>query len=274
MKKICETFEVSRSQQYVRLNGDLKPRKKRYQRKEDSLVLEKIKEVIQHRETYGYKRTTVLVNRKYAAQYNQKRIYRLMDMHGLLVPKNQYSVKKDGRKHEGKVSVLKSNMRWCSDSFQIKCWNGEKVHVAFSMDCCDREAIEYVAYRRPLISEDVMDLMANSHEKRKSEIPLGRKIQWLTDNGKIYVCSKTVFYGKSLGLIPCTTPHYSPESNGIAEAFVKTFKRDYVYVNDVSNADTVLRQLSGWFSDYNAFAPHSALKMKSPLEFREKMLNN
>jgi hypothetical protein len=31
----------------------------------------------------------------------------------------------------------------------------------------------------------------------------------------------------ALGLVPCFTPVHSPESNGIAEAFVKTFKRDY-----------------------------------------------
>jgi hypothetical protein len=30
------------------------------------------------------------------------------------------------------------------------------------------------------------------------------------------------------------------ESNGMAESFVKTFKRDYVYVNDLPDAMTVM----------------------------------
>ena len=63
--------------------------------------------------------------------------------------------------------------------------------------------------------------------------------------------------------------HYT-ESNGISEAFVKTFKRDYVWPNDISNAKIVLEKLDEWFEDYNERAPHKALKMLSPREFIEK----
>ena len=66
---------------------------------------------------------------------------------------------------------------------------------------------------------------------------------------------------------PCTTPVRSPQSNGMAEAFVKTFKRDYVRVNPLPDAETVLRQLAGWFQDYNESHPHSGLGMRSPKEF-------
>jgi hypothetical protein len=50
----------------------------------------------------------------------------------------------------------------------------------------------------------------------------------------------------------------------MAEAFVKTFKRDYVYTNELSSAVKVLDQLPGWFKDYNENAPHSALKTMAP----------
>jgi putative transposase len=35
-------------------------------------------------------------------------------------------------------------------------------------------------------------------------------------------------FAKQLGLKPVTTPITSPKSNGMAESFVKTIKRDYV----------------------------------------------
>ena len=51
--------------------------------------------------------------------------------------------------------------------------------------------------------------------------------------------------------MPCCTPVRSPESNGIAEAFVKTFKRDYVRLNARPDAASVMGRLAGWFADYN-----------------------
>ena len=50
-------------------------------------------------------------------------------------------------------------------------------------------------------------------------------------------------------------------------AFVKTCKRDYVYVHDRPDARTVLSQLPQWFEDYNEIHPHKALQLKSPREF-------
>ena len=55
-------------------------------------------------------------------------------------------------------------------------------------------------------------------------------MQWLTDNGSIFAAYKTLEIAVALNLEPCFTPVESPESNGMAEAFVKTFKRDYVRV--------------------------------------------
>ena len=77
-----------------------------------------------------------------------------------------------------------------------------------------------------------------------------------------------MLYAHDLGLVPITTPAYSPESNGLAEAFVHTFKRDYVHVYELRDAETVLAQLRGWMEDYNCHASHSALGMRSPADYR------
>jgi putative transposase len=53
----------------------------------------------------------------------------------------------------------------------------------------------------------------------------------------------------------------------MCEAFNGTFKRDYVYENCLENPETVYNRIQNWINEYNLFAPHSALEMKTPNEF-------
>ena len=52
----------------------------------------------------------------------------------------------------------------------------------------------------------------------------------VTDNGSCYIADSTRTFTDSLGFIVCMTPVRSPESNGMAGSFIKTLKRNYVYV--------------------------------------------
>ena len=67
-------------------------------------------------------------------------------------------------------------------------------------------------------------------------------IEWLSDNGDCYVAGDTRSFARDIGLEPITTPVERPQSNGMAEAFVRTIKRDYVRVSPRPNAETVMRR--------------------------------
>ncbi len=70
--------------------------------------------------------------------------------------------------------------------------------------------------------------MVEAMEARFGSIDrLPEPIEWLSDNGPAYIARETIAFAESVGFEVCTPPFYSPESNGMAEAFVKTFKRDY-----------------------------------------------
>jgi hypothetical protein len=53
----------------------------------------------------------------------------------------------------------------------------------------------------------------------------------------------------------------------MAEAFVRTIKRDYARINPLPDAHIVIKGLPVWFDHYNAVHPHSALRYRSPREF-------
>ena len=237
----------------------------------DKEILISIKRLIENRSTYGYKRITALYNTERQKLglpgYNKKRIYRIMKENALLLPKPEKT--RDKRKRTGKIITPKSNMRWCSDCFEIVCFNGEKVYVSFVLDCCDREVISYVSQSRPLLSDDIQSLMIMAVERRFGVFHTGREIEFLSDRGSIYRSYAVQLLARKIGLKSCFTRAYSPESNGMSEAFVKTIKRDYVYVSDCYSAEVSMGLLEGWIKDYNTVAPHLGLGMRSPSEYRK-----
>jgi putative transposase len=131
----------------------------------DNEVLSKIKEIINKRPTYGYRRVTSVLNAQRQKDnlppINHKRTYRIMKENSLLL--SRFS-SRPVRVHDGKIITLYSNTRWCSDAFYITCDNGERLQVAFSLDTCDREAMRYIASTGGINGEMIRDLIGYLHE--------------------------------------------------------------------------------------------------------------
>ena len=126
----------------------------------------------------------------------------------------------------------------------------------------------YVATTQGIKGEDVRDLMVASVESRFGRVNRApQTIEWLSDNGSAYIAKETRAFARDIGLEPLTTPFTSPQSNGMAEAFVQTIKRDYARVNPLPDARTVIESLPVWIDHYNAIHPHKALRYRSPREF-------
>jgi transposase InsO family protein len=114
------------------------------------------------------------------------------------------------------------------------------VPVAFALDCHDREVIGWVATTAGISGEMISDMIVRCLEQRFSDIRAPHQVQWLSDNGSIFAAHRTIEIAMALNLAPCFTPVESPESNGMAKAFVKTFKRDYVRVSPIANTAEAL----------------------------------
>ncbi len=260
---ICRTLMIGRATPYRGTHG----RPAQYAKADDPAVAAQIREVIRQRGAYGYRRVTAMVNRTFDTAYNRKRIRRVMEINAWNLPRP--GRRRSGRAHTGRIIRGSSNERWSSDTLEISCWNGELVELGFILDCHDREAIAHVAVPRKYRSIDVQQLLTLAVRARfDSELPAER-VQFLSDNGSIYTALDTVCTAERLGLMPVTTPAYSPQSNGMSEAFVNTLRRDYLDGADRSTAAAVLDQIPGWTTDYNGVAPHSALNYRSPTEYRQ-----
>ena len=270
VKLISESLGVARSQLTVRLKPKTVPGRRR-RVLDDAALVEEIQAEVSELPSYGYRRVWGLLRRRRETQsqapINVKRVYRVMRDHQLLLERR---IKQPGvaRRHEGRIAVATSDTRWCSDGFEFRCEDGAKLSVTFALDCCDREAIGWVASPTGYSGDDIRDLMLEAVEKRFGEQLPATPVQWLSDNGSAYIAEQTRLFAREIGLQPVTTPVRSPQSNGMAESFVKTIKRDYVAHMPKPDRETALRNLTIAFEHYNEEHPHSALKYRSPREFR------
>ncbi|HAV8473222.1 TPA: IS3 family transposase, partial [Escherichia coli] len=251
---VSRCLRVSRAQLHVilRRTDDWKDGR-RSRHSDDTDVLLRIHHVIGELPTYGYRRVWALLRRQAELDgmpaINAKRVYRIMRQNALLLERKT-AVPPSKRAHTGKVAVKESNQRWCSDGFEFRCDNGEKLRVTFALDCCDREALHWAVTTGGFDSETVQDVMLGAVERRfGNELPAS-PVEWLTDNGSCYRANETRQFARMLGLELKNTAVRSPESNGIAESFVKTIKRDYISIMPKPDGLTAAKNLAEAFEHY------------------------
>ncbi|MTD77013.1 IS3 family transposase, partial [Escherichia coli] len=245
---VSRCLRVSRAQLHVilRRTDDWKDGR-RSRHSDDTDVLLRIHHVIGELPTYGYRRVWALLRRQAELDgmpaINAKRVYRIMRQNALLLERKT-AVPPSKRAHTGKVAVKESNQRWCSDGFEFRCDNGEKLRVTFALDCCDREALHWAVTTGGFDSETVQDVMLGAVERRfGNELPAS-PVEWLTDNGSCYRANETRQFARMLGLEPKNTAVRSTESHGIAESFVKTIKRDYISIMPKPDGLTAAKNLT------------------------------
>ena len=280
INRTCRLLHLARSRVSVLLKRPRDWKDKRHAasqkscRESDMQLHQELQSALSRFPSFGYKRLTAVVNRNRKAQgsekVNAKRVYRVAKETGLLLVKKAMPMPGYSRDHNGHVAVDESDQRWCSDGLELKCFNGETVSMTFVLDCCDREAISFVAKKGKglpawMAQEQVL-LAVNKRFGAVNTVP--RKLQLLTDNGSAYISKQTKALLKALDIEDCKTAVSSPQSNGMAESFVKTLKRDYLPFIDLTSAETALSCLPEMIQRYNEEHPHSALGYLSPREFR------
>jgi transposase InsO family protein len=142
MTTIASTLGVARSNLIQRLARTSK-RRGRYNKTEDSQLLPLIRQLVDERPSYGYRCIIALLNRRLQKQglprVNPKRVLRILQKHSLTL--QRHTGRQAGQTHDGVVVALTSDIRWCSDHFELTCRSGEIVRILFAIDACDREII-------------------------------------------------------------------------------------------------------------------------------------
>jgi len=269
MNRTIRTLGVAKSSVYyqAKVYGQ---RQKSVRKNLPQEVKEAIVEIAGKKATYGTPRVKAVLERDYAMTASKYMVHRYMKEEGLLITRSR--TRGSSRPHTGKIAVEQSNTRWASVITSIKCWNGQKIRLAFIIDCCDRSIISWKAGLHMQACDIELMIQEAIFLRFGDELPPKNQLQFLHDNGPDgpsvrYIEKELLKSLKSWNIENCNTPTYSPQSNGMCEALNGTFKRDYVFENCLDSAQVIIDQIQNWVDEYNNFAPHSALNMKTPNEF-------
>ena len=122
-----------------------------------------------------------------------------------------------------------------------------------------------VAYVEPL-SDEKADTSADFLERTvEAFASLGVKVEpVITDNGANYISRLFRERAQRLGICLHRTRPYHPQTNGKAEAFIKTLKREWAYSRLYTSNAQRLDALQPFIDYYNYRRPHTSLGLRPP----------
>ena len=268
MKAVSDALGVARSNLAERRTRLARPRGP-YRKPEDAALLPTIREIVDARPTYGYRRITALVNRIRRARseptINSKRVLRIMRVNGLtLAP---HTALRPGRTHDGVVVALRSNVRWCSDHLELHPRDGSVVRVLFAIDACDREVIAWSATHGRRLGRD----------GARPDGGLRRAPVWInTDEAprRVAVGQRQRLHCQADGadrhrawlaprLHARALAGEQRRLGGVREDLEARLRPRHPAARRRDRAAAS----AGWIEDYNTVHPHSGLRFLSPREF-------
>jgi hypothetical protein len=138
MKAVGDTLEIARSNLVEQAKRGGSRSRPQYRKAGDAELFARMRPLVDARPSHGYRRITALLNRQAEAEglarANHKRVYCVMKRTGLLPARTP------GVDANDRMTVrLRRPPRTGAGprTFEIPCWNGDAVRVAFAIDTHD-----------------------------------------------------------------------------------------------------------------------------------------
>ena len=134
------------------------------------------------------------------------------------------------------------------------------------LDGCSRKVVGW-ALARTLASRLAIAALEQAIAKRRPPPGLVHH----SDRGVQYACEEYVAILEKQGMIPSMSRPANPYDNASCESFIKTLKREEIYVSEYDDLAHLLANIEQFIEQYyNRQRLHSALGYRSPEEFEQK----
>jgi len=275
LKRVCAALNVSRSTVYARQKAASLPRPAPARRGpkptvSDEVLLEAIRADLDASPFVGEGHRKVWARLKFGQGFrvSRKRVLRLMREHNLLSPyRKPQGTPKD---HDGTIGTEAPNVMWGTDGARVftveegygwifvavEHWNAEcmGVHVCKKGD--RMAALEPVA-------QGVLEQYGSV------ERGAARGLALRMDHGTQYLSDHFQNQIKAWGIAPSFAFLREPETNGVAERFIRTLKEQAIYGRIFQNLDEVREAVAEFVERYNHLWRVEKNGLRSPREMRD-----
>ena len=253
---MCEFFGVSRSGYYGFVKRMDKPEKH----------LEVVKEITEcqraTRQTYGYRRVTIWLEKK-GIKLNPKTILRLMNKYNLLacIRRNRKYQVMSQQLHRypnllnRDFSTTRPNEKWVTDISYIKTKQGV-LYLSMIRDLYDNSIIAYKTG-----TEQTVNLVLNTVKAAMKKEKVTEQLQLHSDQGAQYASHEYFNLTQLYNITPSMSRKGNPYDNAVAENFFSILKTECIYRQKIESFSQARRLID----DYIWFYNNERIQLKSKL---------
>ena len=231
-------------------------------------LLEEIRKIKSSHPAWGYRRVWAYLRFRKDYKINKKRVYRLMRIHGLTVPKNRKLIATRSST-TSKPRTYQPNTIWGMDMTKVRTSKGWRyLHIV--LDWGSKKIVGWNLCQ----TSKTADWLDALHMGLNKQFPNGVRnnpyqLMLVTDNGCQPTSQKFDFECRKLMIDHIFTSYSNPKGNADTERVIRTVKEDLIWLSDWQDEIQLRTALEKWVKDYNEDFPHMALGYMTPYAYEQ-----
>lgn len=249
IRRACTALPMQRSAFYY------KPH-----RREETLLVMRMKEIAFSRIRYGFRRIEIMLRREGFTD-NHKRMRRVYCEQGLNLRTKRPHRSRMAAHRLDRPEITRVHQVWSMDIVADRLFNGTKFRVLTIVDNYSRKSPLLFVGKR-INSVDVVKSLIEAVQ-REGCVPDQLQI----DNGGEFIAKALDLWAYENQVILDFSRPGKPTDNPYIESFNGKFRDECLSVNWFLDLADARQKIETWRQDYNEVRPHSSLSDLTPIEF-------
>jgi putative transposase len=249
----CAVMMISRSVYHYRAR-----------RRDQTPLVNRIKEIAAARVRYGYQRVHIVLRRE-GWLVNRKRVYRLYRLEGLSLFQRRPRRHRSAMQRSRPPGAQAMNESWSMDFVSDQLYDGRKLRALTLIDAYTRECLA-IWVDQGIRGEHVVTVVDTVSSERGAP----RRIQ--VDNGPEFVSKVLDRWAYEHHVELAFSRPGKPTDNAYIEAFNGRLRQECLNQHWFLSLHDARRKIEAWRQGHNESRPHGALGWATPAEFARRCL--